>query len=134
MKSIAGLVVVAAIGGSGMALAAGNGSSQKAKAEPVEATTPDTDNVQRGDQTAPDTSTVAAKTVVKAAKEQRARKAHIKSSAGESGSASESTSASETSSASESGPGSEAAGNDGPGGHADEPGDPNADHQFEGQE
>lgn len=31
-------------------------------------------------------------------------------------------------------PGSEKAGDDGPGGHADEPGDPNADHQFEGKE
>ncbi len=30
--------------------------------------------------------------------------------------------------------GSEAPGNDGPGGHADEPGNPNADHEFEGQE
>jgi hypothetical protein len=30
--------------------------------------------------------------------------------------------------------GSETAGNDGPGGHADEPGNPNADHQFQGQE
>ena len=30
--------------------------------------------------------------------------------------------------------GSEAPGNDCPGGHADEPGSPNADHQFEGQE
>ena len=30
--------------------------------------------------------------------------------------------------------GSEAPGNDGPGGHADEPGNPNADHQAEGQE
>ncbi len=29
---------------------------------------------------------------------------------------------------------SEVQGNDGPGGHADEPADPNADHQFEGQE
>ncbi len=33
------------------------------------------------------------------------------------------------------GPGSEsAAGNDGPGGHADAPGNPNADHQFQGNE
>jgi hypothetical protein len=31
-------------------------------------------------------------------------------------------------------PGSEVAGNDGPGGHADEPGNPNADHQFQGHE
>jgi hypothetical protein len=31
-------------------------------------------------------------------------------------------------------PGSETSNNDGPGGHADEPGNPNADHQFQGQE
>lgn len=30
--------------------------------------------------------------------------------------------------------GSEVPGDDGPGGHADEPGNPNADHQFEGKE
>lgn len=30
--------------------------------------------------------------------------------------------------------GSEVSGDDGPGGHADEPGNPNADHQFQGQE
>jgi hypothetical protein len=30
--------------------------------------------------------------------------------------------------------GNETAGNDGPGGHADEPGNANADHQFDGQE
>ena len=30
--------------------------------------------------------------------------------------------------------GSEVVGNDGPGGHADEPGNPNADTQFEGQQ
>jgi len=30
--------------------------------------------------------------------------------------------------------GSEVPGDDGPGGHADEPGNPDADHQFEGQE
>jgi cytoskeletal protein RodZ len=31
-------------------------------------------------------------------------------------------------------PGSETSNNDGPGGHADEPGNANADHQFQGQE
>jgi hypothetical protein len=31
-------------------------------------------------------------------------------------------------------PGSETSGNDGPGGHADEPGNANADHQFQGKE
>lgn len=30
--------------------------------------------------------------------------------------------------------GSEVPGDDGPGGHADEPGNPNADHQFQGKE
>lgn len=30
--------------------------------------------------------------------------------------------------------GTEVPGDDGPGGHADEPGDPDADHQFEGEE
>ncbi len=35
---------------------------------------------------------------------------------------------------SESQSGSEVAGNDGPGGHADEPGNANADHQFQGEE
>jgi hypothetical protein len=31
-------------------------------------------------------------------------------------------------------PGSEVPGDDGPGGHADEPGNPNADHQFQGKQ
>lgn len=31
-------------------------------------------------------------------------------------------------------PGSEVPGDDGPGGHADEPGNPNADHEFQGNE
>jgi hypothetical protein len=31
-------------------------------------------------------------------------------------------------------PGSEVPNNDGPGGHADEPANPNADHQFQGEE
>jgi cytoskeletal protein RodZ len=39
-----------------------------------------------------------------------------------------------TSEASDGESGSEVAGNDGPGGHADEPGNPNADHQATGQE
>jgi hypothetical protein len=60
----------------------------------------DTDNVQSGDQSAPDSP------------EQT----------GEQGSPSGDE------------PGSEVSSNDGPGGHADEPGNPSADHQFEGQE
>jgi hypothetical protein len=40
----------------------------------------------------------------------------------------------ETSNESSGESGSEAPGNDGPGGHADEPGNANADHQFQGEE
>ena len=70
----------------------------KATATVAEPTSPDTDNIQSGDQTTPDTLTGGGEQT------------------GESGSESEQT------------------GNDGPGGHADEPGNPNADHQFQGQE
>ena len=65
----------------------------------------DTDNVQSGDQSAPETPDAAGS---KSAQENP-------ESAGET-------------------PGSETSGNDGPGGHADEPGNPNADHQNEGTE
>jgi hypothetical protein len=66
----------------------------------------DTDTVQSGDQSAPE----------------------IPDTAGPSESAQENPdSARET-------PGSETVGNDGPGGHADEPGNANADHQFQGNE
>ena len=65
---------------------------------------PDTDNVQEGDQTTPD-ATAADQTTPDTAAEAAGEQA-----------------------------GSETAGNDGPGGHADEPGDANANHQFEGEE
>jgi len=68
-------------------------AEQATTAEPV-AGMSDTDNVQEGDQTTPDTAAEAA---------------------GEQA-------------------GSEVPGNDGPGGHADEPDNANADHQFEGVE
>jgi len=65
---------------------------------------PDTDNVQEGDQTTPD-ATAADQTTPDTAAEAAGEQA-----------------------------GSETPGNDGPGGHADEPGNANADHQFEGEE
>jgi len=77
----------------------------------AEQTSPDTDNIQSGDQTAPDNGTVAG-----------------------AGGQAEGGSAPPDEQAGESDGGSEVAGNDGPGGHADEPGNPNADHQFQGQE
>jgi hypothetical protein len=64
----------------------------------------DGDNVQQGDQTAPD----------KGAAGEQSSDAASSQTAGESS--------------------SEAVANDGPGGHADEPANPNADHQFQGEE
>jgi cytoskeletal protein RodZ len=79
-------------------------------AEPVGG--PDTDSIQSGDQTTPDTGTAA----------------------GVSSNAAAEAPGTEQSPASEQ-PGSETAANsDGPGGHADEPGSPTADHQFQGVE
>ena len=71
---------------------------------------PDTDSVQSGDQTSPDTAGASA------------TNADVPSAGDQADNA-----AGET-------PGSEsAAGSDGPGGHADEPGNPNADTQSQGQ-
>jgi hypothetical protein len=78
---------------------------------------PDTDAIQSGDQTTPDTLAASATT---------------SSSAEAPGT--EQSAASEQPGAPEQ-PGSETAANDdGPGGHADEPGNPSADHQFQGVE
>jgi len=116
-KLIAGLGVVAAIavGGATFASAAKKAPppTPPAAATPAAAaTTPaapvDGDTLQQGDQTAPDTGT---------APEQTAEAATSETGSEPAGEAS-----------------SEVAGNDGPGGHADEPGNPNADHQFEGVE
>jgi hypothetical protein len=93
-----------AVGGSAFASAQNTGNAAPAaKAAPTQAPAGggDTDNVQSGDQSAPDP---------------------------------EQSPASEKSGAAEQ-PGSESAvADDGPGGHADEPGNAAADHQFEGQE
>jgi hypothetical protein len=85
---------------------------------------PDTDNVQSGDQTTPDTAGASAVTA--------------KAPAGTTGTTeapgTEQPAASEQQGAAEQ-PGSESPANDdGPGGHADEPGNASADHQFNGQE
>lgn len=82
------------IGGVSVAMASGPNTPATAPTTTVEEQSgaPDTDTLQQGDQTAPDSPAEAA--------------------------------------------GAEAAGAeaDGPGGHADDPSDPNADHQFEGEE
>jgi hypothetical protein len=117
-KMMAGLGVVAAIavGGATFASAASKSAPPTPPAPPA-VTTPaapgaaDGDTLQQGDQTAPDTGPAAAA-------EQASESASSESAAPESTTESS----------------SEVAGNDGPGGHADEPGNANADHQFQGQE
>jgi hypothetical protein len=114
--------LIAALGVGGVAVAQNSGNSTPAqKASPVvkvkskKAATapnaaentsgPDTDTVQSGDQSTPDT-----------------------------GSSSEAPGTETNDSGSAEQPGSEVSNNDGPGGHADEPGNANADHQAQGQE
>ena len=113
-KLLAGLTAVAALafGGSALAGAASNPSPPA----PPPASAP-ADTAQQGDQTAPD----KAGATENAAETSSSEKADAPEPA-------ESSSESATESA------SEVPGNDGPGGHADEPGNANADHQFQGQE
>jgi hypothetical protein len=102
---------------------------------------PDRDNVQSGDQTTPDTAKAAARHARDNARRHivlAAGRAH-----GNNGQSGDQT-ASDNGAASEQigaenpeQPGAEsesASGADGPGGHADEPGNSNADHQFQGNE
>jgi hypothetical protein len=113
-KFIVAAASIAALAAGGSAIASAQNPAQTpapaaaavtqsaANAEPVGG--PDTDNIQSGDQTTPDSATAQAL----------------------------GTEQSGASEAAES-PGSESAANDdGPGGHADEPGNPTADHQFQG--
>jgi hypothetical protein len=93
------------------------------------ASLPDQDHVQSGDQTTPDTATATATA--------SGRYQSGDQSTADTGSASETPGAEnpETGTGPESVPSSESAPtNDGSGGHADEPGSPNADHQFQGNE
>src|SRR5437660_11649893 len=102
-KLLAGLTAVSALAFGGAALA-GAANKSSPPAPPVASAPADT--TQQGDQSAPDTGTAS------------------ESSSEPAGSESTSEAASTESS-------SEVAGaTDGPGGHADEPGNPNADYQF----
>lgn len=107
-------VAVAGLGG-GIAFAQSSSARTTRPAATVEPTTPDTDNVQEGDQTTPDApaaaqATVAKATVAKATVARPAARAVTKSSSETSGEDSESSSETEAPS-------------DGPGGHADPAGD-----------
>jgi hypothetical protein len=118
------VAALAALAVGGSAVASAQNSGQKPAPAPQSAVSsekvggPDTDNIQSGDQTTPDTTGVAAK----------ATTAQAETPGTEQPPASEEPGAAEQ-------PGSEtAADSDGPGGHADEPGNATADHQFEGVE
>jgi hypothetical protein len=108
-----------ALGGSAIAGAASTAPTKAKPAPSHEVTTPDTDNIQSGDQTTPDgTSKAKAKTIRHGAKVGKTEVSVPENSTSET--------AGETS-------GETAPNNDGPGGWADEPGNPNADTQQQGQ-
>ena len=107
-KILLGAGVLAAIGFGGSALAAAGA----APVAPVVQHTSSVDQVQSGDQSAPDTGSEASGT--------------------ETSDAAQGANDTETQDGSNESSGSEVAGNDGPGGHADEPASPNADHQASG--
>ena len=120
--------LIAALGVGGVAVAQNSGNATPSqKANPVakvqgqqskasETSGPDTDKVQSGDQSAPDTGS---------AQEQPGTETNDSGAQEQPGT--------ETNDSGEQ-PGSEVSNNDGPGGHADEPGNASADHQAEGQE
>jgi hypothetical protein len=119
--AVAALVTLA-VGGSAIASAQQSGQAAKpahhASTSSERVGGPDTDNIQSGDQCTPDTTGVAAK----------ATAVQAEAPGTEQSPASEQPGAAEQ-------PGSESAANDdGPGGHADEPGNAAADHQFQGVE
>lgn len=108
-----GAAAITALGVGGIAVAQSTKQAPKPAqqsatvAEPTGG--PDKDNVQSGDQTTPDTAKSASDTAKSEAPGQESSEA----------------------------PGQETetkANSDGPGGHADEPGNPNADYQFQGNQ
>jgi hypothetical protein len=139
-KLVAAVAALAALALGGAVFAQAQ-SPPSAAPEPT--TAPDRDNIQSGDQTTPDAPKAA--TARHHARRHAVRVSNTTPTdpagggSGQSGNQStpDSGSASETPGTEnpETGAGSESApGNDGPGGHADEPGNANADHQFQGNE
>jgi hypothetical protein len=147
LKVIAGVGAMGALALGGSVFAQAQSAPKSAEPAVEETSTgPDTDNIQEGDQTTPDAP--AAKTAVKHAKLKHAtvRKATVKHAA--KAKAAQAAPATPEPAGSTEAPGTEApeapgapeaagesaVADDGPGGHADEPGNPNADHQFDGVE
>jgi len=121
-KVITGVAALAAFAIGGTALAQSATGKVAPKVSAAESTTgPDTDKVQSGDQTAPDT-------VVKSAKRVKIAQTGTEAPGTEGTTETTGTETGTEAPASETGP------SDGHGGHADEPGNPNANNQFEGQQ
>ena len=117
------LAAALAVGGATLASASSKAPQEKAPA----AGAVDTDTIQQGDQGAPDgPAAPAAERSLSSSKAAPSKSAAKSPSSG--------PSSSQPSEQPGEVPGSEVPGNDGPGGHADEPGNPNADHQFQGAE
>lgn len=107
---------------------------------------PDRDNVQSGDQTTPDTAKAAARHARDHARRHNVRAANTTTAGtadGENVQSGDQTAPDNSAASEQIGaenpeqPATEsesASGSDGPGGHADEPGNANADHQFQGNE
>jgi hypothetical protein len=100
--------------------------------EPVETTGPDTDTLQQGDQTSPDSAVTGSAAAAVLTSPSKASNPTVKAAAAPA--ATEAPAGTEAT-------GTEAAGTEEPGdaslpggGHADNPNDPNADHQFDGVE
>jgi len=137
-KSVVAVAALAALALGGAVIAHAQAPSSAA---PEPTAMPDSDNVQSGDQTTPDTATTAAGRAGQHDAQVASTTTVDPAGGGTGQSGDQSTpdtgSASDTPGAEspETGAGSEsAAGNDGPGGHADPPGNANADHQFQGNE
>ena len=119
-KTIAAIVALGALAVGGSALAqAGNGSGDKVAPKTAEVT----EAVEGSESAAPENSSADPDNIQEEGGSEQ----------GEPAEANEPPEAGEESEAQEA-EGTEVPGDDGPNGHADEPGDPNADHQFEGKE
>jgi hypothetical protein len=133
MVGVAALLALA-LGGSAFAQAQSSPSSA-----PERATAPDRDNIQSGDQTTPDARAVSHTTrhvvrhrtaVGASATDGDSVQSGDQATPDRPGSGASEQSGAESPEQS----GESVANSDGPGGHADEPGNPTADHQFQGNE
>jgi hypothetical protein len=133
MVGVAALTALA-LGGAVFAQAQSSRSSA-----PERVTAPDRDNIQSGDQTTPDAPAVSHATRHVVLHRTAVRSSTTDGDSAQSGDQTTpdkpGSGASEQSGAGSPEPSGESVANsDGPGGHADEPGNPTADHQFQGNE